>query len=347
MDSWTDRIKQNPIFNKYELVTPCGKGRNGIVFQAKIQGGDGTLIAIKLRDLRKIETEKSMKNEYNVLRKLDCHFGEISPVPSPYYCHLIGEMKIVSNIGIIHMQLGGQNLSNFCKKQDTGVLGPELGGLIICEVLHCLEEVYHAGFLHGDVKASNFVFATAPLYPNHLRIINFEQTEEIKDSTDKRRGTTMLCSVNSSATGVKYRGVDDLWSVLYMWLFVAFGLCAWKNECDIEDREESKGKVCDLKIKFNKSIRGQENCSWKEFNVWMKKKTDGTMSDKPKYVSPYDDEKFELPLPFSAIAQNLNQYDQLTNLPFTRGIYQKFRSDVQKVILQLLSCNYTYTRSYN
>ena len=117
------------------------------------------------------------------------------------------------------------------------------------EILRLLKHIHSAGYVHRDVKPSNFVREN---WDSHtFRIIDFGVSKRFKDKdgriipkreTAEFRGTTSYASVNSH--NLEDLGPrDDLWSMFYIFVDLLCGSLPWTEAAKHRDKE----MVADLK----------------------------------------------------------------------------------------------------
>lgn len=101
------------------------------------------------------------------------------------------------------MQLLGGNLSDLRKRQPGGLLPFGAALHISLQMLACLEAVHQEGYVHRDVKPSNFVFGASRAGRHTLFVLDFGQSRMYVDDrgavrpargTAEFRGTSLYSS---------------------------------------------------------------------------------------------------------------------------------------------------------
>ena len=177
----------------------------------------GELVAIKFQNAN-IEGPV-IKYEASVLKALD--EGMTGSVPSFIYSgHVDGKDYLIMEL------LGGEDLSRLRNRlrKDANVTPFPTAVYFAMEISRLLKELHSCGYVHRDVKPSNFVRERSD--SNRFRIIDFGVTRKYKDRDGKLiskreraefRGTTFYASIHShNLEDLSPR--DDLWSMVYVFL---------------------------------------------------------------------------------------------------------------------------------
>ncbi|KAK2952492.1 putative Tau-tubulin kinase [Blattamonas nauphoetae] len=132
------------------------------------------------------------------------------------------------------MELFGRNLSSLVKKQPKHAFSQVTTALIGLQSLEALELLHSKGYLHCDVKPSNFVIGRNS-HRSTLYLIDFGLSrrffpidEQCNIASRGFRGTARYASV-SMHQGCEQGRVDDLWSWLYMLVDLGTGTVPWHN----------------------------------------------------------------------------------------------------------------------
>lgn len=189
---------------RFEIKKKLGEGSFANIYEA----WDSVLkqnIALKVEKEAK---QNVLKFEYEILKRLQ----KVDSVPRIY--DLIGsnESKFIA------MELLGLNVGQYKKDCKCSVL-QSLD--IATQMLDSIEKVHEAGYIHRDIKPTNFVMGKGK--PDRLYIIDFGLSKlhldkhgkplPIRKQTDFR-GTLTYASVNAHNKSELSRR-DDLWSFLF------------------------------------------------------------------------------------------------------------------------------------
>lgn len=145
--------------------------------------------------------------------------------------------------------LGGEDmgkLRNRLRAQSGTVITLPMGVYFTQEILRLLKDLHGAGYVHRDVKPSNFVRET---YDSHIfRMIDFGVTKQFKDKDGKLkakrdkaefRGTSFYASINShNLEDLSPR--DDLWSMVYVLFDLISGSLPWSDAAKERNKEAVK-----------------------------------------------------------------------------------------------------------
>mmetsp|Transcript_10709 Transcript_10709/g.40089 ORF Transcript_10709/g.40089 Transcript_10709/m.40089 type:complete len:325 (+) Transcript_10709:585-1559(+) len=118
-------------------------------------------------------------------------------------------------------------------------------------MIDCIQEIHKLGYLHRDVKPSNFVVGRKPGTENKIFLIDFNLARRFKLSTgDLRpprkhagfRGTARYASINSHKCKELGRR-DDFWSIFYVLIEFSLGALPWR-------KLKSKEQIGELKQRY-------------------------------------------------------------------------------------------------
>ncbi|RHY67367.1 hypothetical protein DYB30_000795, partial [Aphanomyces astaci] len=163
---------------------------------------------------------------------------------NPYVCKYHHHGKHGDNF-ILIMELLGDNMSKMRLQPDAthGVPLPKCISAAI-QMLDCLEAFHNAGYLHRDIKASNFALSNGK-DPKRYFVIDFGLSKQHLDPQglpipprDKAefRGTSMYASLAAHRREDLGRR-DDLWSWMYLVLDFIRGELPWAHDAQKKNRE--------------------------------------------------------------------------------------------------------------
>ncbi|ETN83881.1 hypothetical protein NECAME_01674 [Necator americanus] len=125
--------------------------------------------------------------------------------------------------------------------------------VIAVQALDSLRELHNAGYIHRDVKPSNYAIGeTGTSKEKVIHIFDFGLARSFRRMTPSGklvlrnprrtcqfRGTNRYCSINAHSREEQGRH-DDLWSLFYMLVEMLIGSLPWKNMNDHAATEREK-----------------------------------------------------------------------------------------------------------
>ncbi|ORZ31565.1 kinase-like domain-containing protein [Catenaria anguillulae PL171] len=216
------------MLNRWRVVGKLGQGAFGQTLEA-----DDTVL--NKRVAIKFETgtaaKQVLKLEISILKRLQGTI-EIGHPPAP-------QTYMV-------MSLLGTNLSDLRKQQPGNKFSTSTTALLGKQMIEALKWVHQSGYLHRDVKPSNFVMGLEK-YPDErgvprarCYIIDFglsrrymtpEGSVREARSTAGFRGTARYASLNAHESKELARR-DDFWSIFYLLTEFLVGHLPWRKEKD-------------------------------------------------------------------------------------------------------------------
>eukprot|EP00241_Pyramimonas_parkeae_P015561 CAMPEP_0114303954 /NCGR_PEP_ID=MMETSP0059-20121206/15512_1 /TAXON_ID=36894 /ORGANISM="Pyramimonas parkeae, Strain CCMP726" /LENGTH=472 /DNA_ID=CAMNT_0001426987 /DNA_START=175 /DNA_END=1593 /DNA_ORIENTATION=- len=204
------------------------------------QGGaacdsDGGLVALKVE-----REDATLMHEYRVLKALQSDVDGVCKVH---------DIDMFEGKRIMVMQLLGENLSTLRKSVvETGMrLSWDSTRSLGQEMLKALHQVHEAGYIHRDVKPSNFALGRAERNDNKVYIIDFGLARKYLEDNGwshqaarenrRFRGSSAYASVNAHEERDLSRR-DDLWSLLYVLVEFLVGDLPWRRACADQDKED-------------------------------------------------------------------------------------------------------------
>ncbi|CAI2732715.1 unnamed protein product [Schistosoma spindalis] len=193
-------------------------------------------VAIKAESNR--QARQVLRMEVAVLRRLQ---------GKPNICRLFGCGKN-AKFNYMVMTLQGKNLSEIRRTLPGAVFTLGTAFRLIKQCITALKSLHDAGFLHRDVKPSNFAIQRGESREGSLRVevtlldfglarpytVNGPGTE-VRNARQVAgfRGTVRYASINAHAHQDLARR-DDLWSLVYMFIEFVCGQLPWRR---IRDKE--------------------------------------------------------------------------------------------------------------
>uniref|UniRef100_A0A914CVT8 non-specific serine/threonine protein kinase n=1 Tax=Acrobeloides nanus TaxID=290746 RepID=A0A914CVT8_9BILA len=216
----------------YAVGRKIAPGRYGAVYEV-LRKSDGKPFAAKLEvcDLH----FHGLNTDYIVLKaanKADCK----------HFCRLIDRGKIERHFKFLVMQMLGKNLLQLRTEFVDGRFSAPTTLRLALEMLDALEELHSLGYIHRDIKASNFLI-NEENNETKIYISDFGLCRPYKDSEDEVkqprekaqfRGTTRYASLTAH-NEQEQSPKDDLESWLYMIIEFMTGDLPW-NQYSRRDR---------------------------------------------------------------------------------------------------------------
>jgi len=227
------------IKGRWKVNKKIGQGAFGDIYQAKnIMTNDSVAIKVEKVDSKK----QVLKLEVAVLKRLqDC----------TYVCRFITCGRF-GDFNYMVMELLGENLSEIRRKQPDQKFSLGVACKLGMQMLKALEAVHELGYLHRDVKPSNFALGLTPDKRNKVYLIDFGLSRrfvlpngEVRPARESAgfRGTARYASVNSHLSKDLGRR-DDLWCLFYVLIEFARGTLPWRKMKD-------KDQIGEMKIQSN------------------------------------------------------------------------------------------------
>ncbi|KAJ3371683.1 Tau-tubulin kinase 2 [Allomyces arbusculus] len=254
------------IQGKWRVLAKLGQGAFGQTLEAE-DLATGHRVAIKFE--MGTAVKPVLKLEVSILRRMHgCLYVShlyghgVLPAPESAAADAAPQMFMV-------MSLHGANLSDLRKRQPDHRFSLSTTALLGRQMIASLRELHHAGYLHRDVKPSNFVMGLDRHVPDargfrraRCYVIDFGLARRyltadghVRDAraTAGFRGTARYASLAAHESRELARR-DDLWSVLYLLVEALTGSLPWRREKDrdavyaIKKVASGPGLVADLPV---------------------------------------------------------------------------------------------------
>ncbi|KAJ3370815.1 Tau-tubulin kinase 2 [Allomyces arbusculus] len=232
------------VQGKWRVLGKLGQGAFGQTLEAEdLATGDRVAIKFEMGTAAK----PVLKLEVSILRRMHACL---------YASHLYGHgmLPAATDDGsapqmYMVMSLHGANLSDLRKRQPDHRFSLSTTALLGRQMIAALRELHAAGYLHRDVKPSNFVMGLDRNVPDvrgvkraRCYVIDFGLARRyltadgsVRDAraTAGFRGTARYASLAAHESRELARR-DDLWSVLYLLVEALMGSLPWRREKDRE-----------------------------------------------------------------------------------------------------------------
>ncbi|KAL6731994.1 hypothetical protein Aduo_002805 [Ancylostoma duodenale] len=233
------------ISGKYIACRKLGEGGCGVIYEVALIESPNRRFACKAEDMDSGREEEILKMEAKVMRKIN----DAKSVHCPQWI----ESGKFDNYNFLVMSLLGPSVSDLRKIIPTQKFTLFTVIVIAVQALDSLHEVHNAGYIHRDVKPSNYAIGeTGTPKEKLIYILDFGLARAYrrvtKDGkvilrnprrTAQFRGTNRYCSINAHAREEQGRQ-DDLWSLFYMLVEMLIGSLPWKNMTDHASTEREK-----------------------------------------------------------------------------------------------------------
>mmetsp|Transcript_13580 Transcript_13580/g.17890 ORF Transcript_13580/g.17890 Transcript_13580/m.17890 type:complete len:479 (+) Transcript_13580:164-1600(+) len=222
------------VNGRWRIDHRVGKGTFCELYEAT-NIGDGTKVAVK------VETAgmegSVLKWEHEVLfniQSLEC-------VPRHFWFGNIGEGG--KRQALVMQLFGGEDMSALRHRQRNPRVPIGICCDLTVQMLNCLQALHGLGFLHRDVKPSNFIRESRK--SRRFYMIDFglckrfmSQSGEMRRERPNAdfRGTSMYASLNAHR-GKDQSRRDDLCSLVYVFLDLFLGRLPWADQAKRKERE--------------------------------------------------------------------------------------------------------------
>ncbi|VDM95615.1 unnamed protein product [Thelazia callipaeda] len=252
------RLKVGTIVKfQWEVLRRIGEGGCGLVFQVINMKKPGHFAAMKIEPIGMISDDQILKMEVHVLKKLN---------KSKHACKLYAAGK-GTNYYFLVMTLLAKSLCELRKHCPNQRFTLSTSIRLCMQCLEGIEDLHNIGFIHRDVKPSNFAMGRKPTTMRTVFMLDFglarqycefDKKGEAKLREPRKmvpfRGTIRYCSVNVHRRDEQGRH-DDLWSLLYMTVEMILGTLPWSNmnraRAELCKQSSEKTLVSSLPIEFH------------------------------------------------------------------------------------------------
>ncbi|CAK0834550.1 unnamed protein product, partial [Prorocentrum cordatum] len=228
------------FWGRYRLGRKLGTGSFGEAFLV-VHVRTGEERAVKLE---RVESEHPMlMYEARLLRRLQ----GIPGVANVHFCGVVGEYNVMV------MDLLGPSLQDLFRKCG-GKFSLKTVLMIADQMLYRVEHLHSKGFIHGDIKPSNFLIGHAER-SGELHMIDFGLATPYRDLKSHQHiphsegkgmsGTARFCSINAHR-GLAQSRRDDLEAVGYLLIYFMRGELPWQS-VEGGTREDTNNKIMECK----------------------------------------------------------------------------------------------------
>ena len=173
----------------------------------------------------------------------------------PYVCDFYGCGRN-GKFNYIIMSLLGSSLSELRRKQPEGKFSLSTTLRLGIQMLAGIQAIHNCGFLHRDVKPSNFAIGCLPTTNHCCYILDFGLARQYTTPTGEIRqpravagfrGTVRYASINAHKS-VELGRHDDLWSLFYIMAEFINGQLPWRKMKDKEQVGKFKEQFDHLQL---------------------------------------------------------------------------------------------------
>ncbi|KNE70120.1 CK1/TTBK protein kinase [Allomyces macrogynus ATCC 38327] len=252
------------VGGKWRVTRTLGQGAFGQTFAAD-ELATGRAVAIKIETTpaapatATAPAKSYLQFETAILRRLQ---------GCPHVSQLVGSGMVPGPPGAegdasremqhyMVMSLHGENLSELRKRMPGHRFTPETTAMLARQMISAIRYMHKIGYLHRDIKASNFVMGTEKVPDHHgvprarCYLIDFGLARRFLTSDGQIRpprssagfrGTARYASLNAHENKELARR-DDLWSVLYLLVEFLTGALPWRREKDRHAVYQQKKRI--------------------------------------------------------------------------------------------------------
>lgn len=218
------------VKDRWKVLRKIGGGGFGEIYEA-VDTLTQEKSALKLESVR--QQKQVLKMEVAVLKRLQ---------GKDHVCRFFGCGRN-DRFNYVVMSLQGKNLAELRRAQPRGCFTLSTSVRLIKQILEAIESIHSIGFLHRDVKPSNFAMGRLPSTMKKVYMLDFGLARQYTNSDgDVRtprpvagfRGTVRYASINAHKNKEMGRH-DDLWSLFYMLVEFVTGQLPWRR---LRDKEQ-------------------------------------------------------------------------------------------------------------
>ncbi|CAN8009681.1 unnamed protein product [Ixodes pacificus] len=218
------------VKERWKVVKKIGGGGFGEIYEG-LDLVTKELVALKLESAK--QAKQVLKMEVAVLKKLQGR---------EHVCRFIGCGRN-DRFNYVVMQLQGKNLAELRRSQPRGAFSLSTTLRLGLQILRAIQSIHEVGFLHRDVKPSNFAMGRHQHNCRKVYMLDFGLARQYVTTTGEVRppraaagfrGTVRYASVNAHRNKEMGRH-DDLWSLFYMLVEFVNGQLPWRK---IKDKEQ-------------------------------------------------------------------------------------------------------------
>eukprot|EP00794_Sanderia_malayensis_P020068 gene20068-22037_t len=229
------------VRQRWKIIKKVGGGGFGEIYQAH-DTDTQQMVALKVESAT--TSKQVLKMEVAVIKKLQ---GNI------HVCQFVSCGRN-DRFNYVVMSLVGSNLAELRRSQPKGLFTQSTYLRLGIQIIECIQAIHDCGFLHRDVKPSNFAMGNKKDAKKLVYMLDFGLSRQYVNSEGQVRtprpvagfrGTVRYASINAHENKEMSRR-DDLWSVFYMLVEFAQGGLPWRKLKDKEEVGKFK-KACNHK----------------------------------------------------------------------------------------------------
>lgn len=219
------------IRERWKIKSKVGGGGFGEIYEATDVQNHQERVAIKVESSK--ATKQVLKMEVAVLRRLQ---------GKKHACKFYGCGRN-DKFNYLVMSLQGKNLADLRRESPKQCFTLSTAIRLGIQILNGIREIHSIGFLHRDVKPSNFAMGRTPQTQSNVFMLDFGLARQYLNAKgDIRsprsaagfRGTVRYAAVTAHKNKEMGRQ-DDLWSLFYMLTEFLQGQLPWRK---IKDKDE-------------------------------------------------------------------------------------------------------------
>ncbi|KAH7723255.1 CK1 protein kinase [Aphelenchoides avenae] len=224
------------VKNLYAVRKKLGEGCCGAVYLVEcLKKPPKTMAAMKVEALMKHKDDEILKMEIYVLKRMQ---------GSKHACRLVGCGK-TEQFTYVVMSLLGKSLTELRRRQPKKTLSLGTSLHIGMQSLQAIEDLHKAGFIHRDIKPTNFACGAEDIATIYLFDFGLARQIFVSDKPGAKptlrkprakvsfRGTVRYCSLNIHNHKEPGRH-DDLWGLLFTLIELLTSSLPWKGRSRTE-----------------------------------------------------------------------------------------------------------------